>query len=366
MKRLFCLVLPLFLLSGCAQSYRIENQAHAISMGIDWHNGSMIVSVQAPNLGAPAGKKGESESSSYQIYSARAENFETAYNILQSTLPQQLNLTHLKTIVFSEEFARSDQFIRTIETFMDVFLVTGSASVIVTEKTAQTLIENQKPHIGIRLSITIPSMLSYHADNGYIPITTLSALYTGLKGRYSTVLCPLADTATDSDIKNDPFMPGSIPREGDNKNEYMGACVFDREKMVGILNGYEMQLCYFLMGESNRIADFASPFAMRVSTRKKRDVKMEITQDQVNIRITLYLDIATLEDGADLSAIEKRLVIDFEKVMDKCKDMSVEPFGFARCAARQFKDNRAFEDFDWLQKFKEANVEIRLRVNGES
>ncbi len=366
MKRLLCLLLPVLLLSGCAPSYRIENQAHAVSMGIDLDGRNMTVTVQVPNLGAASKNEGGAESSNYQIYSAEAESFEIACNILEASLPQQLNLTHLKTIVFSKAFAESDVFMETIDTFMNVFLVTGSANVIVTEKDAQMLIENQKPHIGIRLSITIPSMLSYHAENGYIPLCTLSALYAGLKGRYSTALCPLADTADGNEEKNDPFMPGSIPRKGDNKNEYMGAAVFDRQRMVGTLNGYEMQLAYFLMGESGRIADFARPYAVRVSTRKKRDVKIDIDKDNVGIQVTLYLDAATLDGQTDVKAIEESLRSDFETVMKKCRQMGVEPFGFAESAAKAFKDNADFEKFDWPYRFKSANVKIILELNGEN
>lgn len=365
MKRLICVFLSFLLLSGCAPSYRIENQAHAVSMGIDIDDGRMTVTVQVPNLGAANKKEGGTESSNYQIYTAQADNFETAYNILEASLPQQLNLTHLKTIVFSKAFAESDAFIKTIDTFMNVFLVTGSANVIVTEKEAQKLIENQKPHIGIRLSITIPSMLSYHAENGYIPLCTLSALYAGLKGRYSTALCPLADTADENKETDDPFMPGSIPRTGENKNEYMGAAVFDKNRMVGTLNGYEMQLAYFLMGESGRIADFAVPYAMRISTRKKRDVQMNFGNENINLEITLYLDVATLDGKTDVKDIEKRLKSDFEMVIKKCQQMAVEPFGLAESTAKAFKDYTDFEEFDWLKQFEKANVRILMELNGE-
>lgn len=365
MKRFLCLFLPVFLLSGCASTYRIENQAHAVSMGIDIDNGMMNVTVQVPNLGAAAQKDGGQEGSSYQIYSAQADNFEKAYNILQSSLPQQLNLTHLKTIVFSKEFAESQYFSGTISTFMNVFLVTGSANVIVTEKSAKTLIENQKPHIGIRLSITIPAMLSYHAENGYIPVCTLSNLYAGMKGRFSTALCALADTAGENDSGTDPFMPGSIPREGENKNEYMGAAIFDREKMVSVFNGYEMQLCYFLMGESNRIADFASPYPMRLSTRKKRDVMIDIDGGKVTVEVNMYLDVAAIDGQADLEAIEKLLERDLRAVVEKCKKLGVEPFGFSESAARKFKDNESFDAFDWLSEFRNADVTLIFHLNSE-
>ena len=362
MKKM-CLLLLIISLTGCAPSYRIENQAHAVSMGIDLSGDEMTVTVQVPNLGAPQGQPGEG-SSSYQIYTATAGDFESAYNILEATVPQQMNLTHLKTIVFSRAFSQTPKFYETIETFMDVFLVTGSAEVIVTEKEAKTLIENQKPHIGIRLSITIPSMLSFRAQNGYIPSCTLSSLYAGLKGRYSTSLCALSSTAN-GENKENSFMPGHLNRTGDNKNEYMGAAIFDRTRMVGTLNGREMQLVYFLEGSANRIADFTSPVPMRVSVRKKREVKIDITQKDTKIWIDLYLDIATLKEKEDFKLIEESLKSDLEDVISKCQKLKVEPFGFADKAAKEFVSNREYEEFDWLSRFSKAFVEVNLHINSE-
>ena len=360
-------LLACILLTGCAPSYRIENQAHAICMGIDYEAGEMTVIVQVPSFGATAGKDGGEADSTYQIYSAQAQSFEKAYNILQATLPQQLNLTHLKSVVFSEKFARSDMFLSTIDTFMNVFLVTGSASVIVTEKSARLLIENQKPHIGIRLSITVPSMLSYHAENGYIPSTTLSSLYQGLKGHFSTAICALSDTAYEDEVKseNNTYTAGDMRREGVNKNEYMGAALFDRERMIGKINGREMQLMYFLSDPSTRIADFTDPAPIRLSSRRRSDVYVDTTGDRVKIKVTLYLDVSTLHESEDVSALRKSFENDFLNLIEKCQSMKVEPFGFSYAAGRNFLSNKDWNAYDWLTRFSASEVTVDVQMNAE-
>lgn len=366
MKRIMCFVLLPFLLTACAPSYRIENQAHAVCMGIDFENGEMTLTVQVPGLGGKSGKSDDQSGSSYQIYSAKAENFEKAYNILEASLPQELNLTHVKTAVFSEAFARSDMFLKTMETFMNVFLVSGSAIIVVTEKTAKAHIENQLPYIGIRLSITIPSTLKYHADHGYIPLTTLSSLYAGLKGRFSTSIAALSDISDENDKKdNDAYMPGEMDREGKNKNEYMGAAVFDRDRMVGKLTGREMQLLYFIQDQNTRIADFTEPVPMRLSSRKKSYVKVSAEEDTVNIKVTLYLDCATLTGNEDTGCIKKDIESEIENLIQKCREMKVEPFGFALSASKMFSDNEAFERYDWLSRFSKSTAEVTLELQAE-
>lgn len=359
--------MALTLLSGCAPSYRIENQAHAICMGIDYEEGAMTVTVQVPAFGSGSDDKQEKAGSSYRIFSARADRFENAYNILQATLPQQLNLTHLKSVVFSRAFAESDMFLETVKTFMKIFLVTGSAQVIVTEKSARLLIENQKPHIGIRLSITIPSMLSYHAQNGYIPSQTLSDLYAGLFGGGKTALAALSDTADGnlSNEKQNSYTAGSMNREGENKNEYMGAALFDRTHLAGTLNGREMQLVHFLSGEDTRIADFTEPAAMRLSSRKKPGITVDRTDDSLSVQVSLYLDAAFLHENEDMENVKRILEEDFTEVIRKCQKMKTEPFGFAETAVKTFSTAREWTDYNWLERFSGAHVTVNLELNAE-
>ena len=110
MKTKLCALLTLLalLLGGCTPSRQIENQAHAISMGLDLTDGKICMSVQVPTIGAGSGEgSGSASATEYSIYSATAKDFPLAYDLLLATVPQRLNLTQLKSIIFSEALARS-------------------------------------------------------------------------------------------------------------------------------------------------------------------------------------------------------------------------------------------------------------------
>ena len=124
-------------------------------------------------------------------------------------------------------------------------------------------------------------------------------------------------------------------------------------------------MIYFLQGKANRIANFTTPVPMRVSVRKKRDVRIEVDGERPILKIDLHLDVATLEEHADLMLIEKSLKGEMEDLISKCQKLKVEPFGFAEIASKKFINNREYENYDWLSSFSKASVEITLHINNE-
>ncbi len=367
-RRFLSLVLPLFLLSGCSSSVMIENQAYAVSLGIDYEDDIFTLSVQVPSISGKSGGSGQEDSSSgYQLYSASSEEFLNAYSTLQASLPQQLNLSLLKSIVFSEAFARSDLFKETIRTMIHIFSLSGNAAVIITRKNAKELLENQKPHIGMRLSVTVPGMLEYKTASGYIVTTSLSSLYASLESVYSTALCALADTAVKQKEtgSNETLLAGELLREGENKNEYMGCAIFDRERMKGYLDGYETQLIKFLRGNSFADINVTKPESMRLSARRKPKVDIDFSQHYPTIRITIYLTVSPLIEFPDIDALSEHLENEFCSIIRRCQQMNAEPFGFSETAAKSFLTSAQWSDYDWLHSFSQSEVFVSVNMIGE-
>lgn len=367
MKRILIPFLLLMLLSGCTASFHIENQAHVITMGIDYSEESMTVTIQVPSFGGQgASHDGKQDGSSYLIYAASGRDFPSAINILKASLPQSINLTHLKSVVFSQEFAMSDLFRETVEIFMNMFSLSGNAVVIVSRSSAQELVKSQTPAIGLRLSQIVPSMLEYHVDTGFIPEYTLSMLYAGIKGVHSTGACALSDTAGNQGTSADSYLPGELEREGKNKNEYMGSALFDRERMRLILNGRETQLMHLLMGTGIRQANFTEPCNLRLSIRKKPKVTCNTQSDSPVIRVVLYLDAVPLTTIPDMHSLSESLKNEFQALIQKCMQAKVDPFGFAEHAQKDFSTMEEWLKYDWLEAFSRAQIEIDVNLIVES
>lgn len=371
MKALLALALiPCLMLGACDSSHHIENQAHAISLGLDFKDDEFTMSVQVPTIGADSGSGGDksgggASASKYLLYSATAKEFPMAYDVLQATLPQELNLTQLKSIIISESLAESEHFIKTLDELMHVFALSGSAILIVSRSEAKKLIENQKSFIGTRLSITVPSMLDYYAENGYIPKTSLAMLYAGCASMYSTGRVALAGESKGEQSTKNAYLPGEMMREGDNKNEYIGCALFDRQKLAGVLNGRETQLMHFLSGTSIHVADMVGGTSLRISEKRRPDVKVDVSNAAPKIDITLHLKVSALIDFPDMDALSKSLAADCLGVIEKCQNWGVEPFGFADRAAYKFATMEDWQKYDWLNAFSKAEIRLKVRLTGE-
>jgi len=351
------------LLTGCSAPSRLENQAHAVTMGIDILDEKIMITIQVPSFGGKSDggeKKGASE---YQIYKASGKDFPTAFNILSATVPQELNLSHLKTIVISRAFAENEQFKDHLNIIMSMYSLSQNAIAVISEGQASQIVENQKPHIGIRLSQILPAMLDYRQEAGVIPLCTLSQLYAGMNSAYSTSVCALSAAASaENEKNNESYLPGEMEREGENKNEYMGCALFDREKMVGILNGRETQLLRLLRGEKLRNLRFTEPYAMYVTNEKNGEVVFFSDNGKTEIRIDVYLSAVPLNKNTDTGSISEIFEDEFRRVIEKCISYGTEPFGFAEIASGKFHTVDKWIAYDWLSTLKKADIHVKVHM----
>lgn len=366
MKKL-CLLLSLCLfLTGCDSSKHLENKAHAISIGIDLMDEQIQLSVQVPTIGGEslAGDSGAG-AATYAIYSATADDFPAAYNLLIATLPERLNLTQLKSIIICEDLARSERFSPLIEALFRVYALSAASTVIISRTPAREMLENQRAFIGTHLSVSMPAMLGNYASYGYIPLTSLSLLYAGMNSVYSTAKAALGSVSrADYADGQQTALAGSLNRQGENRNEYMGCALFDRQKMVGLLDGYETQLAGFLAGSDITIDSMPRYSGLTLNLRKKPAIRIDCQAQPVAIDIALDVLATPITPFSDFSQAATFLARDIEEVIAKCQQMSVEPFRFAERAAGQFSTMREWEDFAWLKRFSEAKVSVSVRMQG--
>ena len=361
MKRMLIFLLTACLLTGCASSARIENQAHAVSIGLDLADDEIRMSVQVPTIG---GKSGGDESGgsavSYSIYSAAGPDFPSAYSLLTATIPEKLNLTQLKIIVLSQTLAESNRFLPLITELMHIYELSAAATVIVSRTTAQEMLKNQRTLIGTHLSVSMPAMLENYEKSGYIPLTSLSSLYAGMKGVYSTQKAALGSVSEDA--VSGSLIAGTLNRDGENKNEYMGCALFGRERMVGVLDGYETQLLHLLEGKHVKISSVQGFSSVAVEPVGDPRVEILTRKGDTRIEIRIKLGATPLTRSFDAEALKNRLASDIAGVIGQCQRLKAEPFGFSEIAVRGFKTNSEWEEFDWLNRFCDADISVIIDI----
>ncbi|MBC7765799.1 MAG: Ger(x)C family spore germination protein [Hyphomonadaceae bacterium] len=183
-------------------------------------------------------------------------------------------------------------------------------------------------------------------------------------------------------------VPGEIKRSSENMVDYLGMSVFHDEKMVGTLDSYETRYALMLTGRYKKgIFTFTDPedanMMLPIDIIASRAPTYKVKKDNDVVQIEQYLEL----DG-NVDAIQSR--INYEKLeklqqleqyieaqLDKNinaviqktqKQYNTDIFGYGLQVAHKFGTIQAFEEFMWLDKYKDAkihaNVKLRLRRTG--
>ena len=120
LRNLFVFLLIVLFILAFSSSYAslsIDNLAYILAIGIDTSdNNNLEVTFQFSTT-TPASESGSTEKTSVITNSVKAASLSNAINLMNSYMGKELNMSHCKVIIFSEELAIqgiSDEFIPSI------------------------------------------------------------------------------------------------------------------------------------------------------------------------------------------------------------------------------------------------------------
>ena len=110
LKVIFIIVIIIIFIAGFSSSYKahtIDNIVHVVAIGIDKCNdeqNNMKVSFQFVNMSSSNDSSGGDAST--VVTSITSNTINKAINLMNSYIGKELNFSHCKVIVFSEDFAK--------------------------------------------------------------------------------------------------------------------------------------------------------------------------------------------------------------------------------------------------------------------
>lgn len=342
---------------------QIENQAHAVSIGLDWIDGQIEFSVQVPTIGGNSITSDGGDAVEYLVFSTVAPTFPKAYDLMKATLPEKLNLTQLKSVIFSEALAMSDRFPSVIEALFRMYELSASAYAVVTRQSAKETLENQKTTIGTHLSVSMPAMLEFYEQDGYIPRISLSMLYAGMNGFYSTSAATLCAPEGFKPSNDSRLLPGEINRDGKNRNEFMGSALFDRKGMVCELSGEETRLLHLLRGDTAQMQMFQDNLSYQLVSDAPVRLSADVSSSVPILDIAVSLSVTPFTEFKNPEYLAETLSVQLYGLIEKCQKLRIEPFYFAEKAASHFLTLKEWKDYDWLNAFSKAKINITVRLN---
>lgn len=362
-------------LAGCTDG--LSRSLMVITMGVDVQGGGYTITVKAPNYGATGGGAGGSSESegkgdeNYLLLSVTGSSWEHAMSLLNAAAPRQLRFGQLREIVIGMETAQQHHLPQ-ILTQVDVLQnVRTHAQVIVCKGQAKTFLSQQKSTIGKRLSTYLDVTLDSLRQKGYIPVATLSALIRDLNCTWRDPLIAFAafqgesGGGDDSSGEGRPVdqLAGTLPREGTDMGEYVGALAVGADGRSTLLTGYEVQLYHLLAGEKQTMALGVDGQYFDVESRAGR--KMRLTQENGRETLHLYLPV-TVHYSAfrdePREDVQGKLQKEAEALIMKLQNSSCDALGYGCLAVRRYKTTFDWAEANWPQRYRDADVHVEVDV----
>lgn len=231
--------------SSSYSSLSIDNLAYVLAIAIDTSDTDKLeVSFQF-STPIPAESSG-SEKANNIINTATASSLSNAINLVNGYLGKQLNLSHCKVIIFSEELA-SQGIADEIYTLINDTQIRPSANIVVTQCDAKYYLEETQPELENLISKYYETFTNSSKYTGYIPDATIGNFFNNLICKtcepfaiLGGVNLPSSKSTDGINSQNDSSISiddSSI--QGENRSENIGVAVFKEDKLVGELNTIE-------------------------------------------------------------------------------------------------------------------------------
>jgi len=417
--RKISIILVIFILclftTGCYDSRELDELAYPIAIGFDKGEGKflrMSLQIAVPTKIAGGGEGGgEGESGGMGSVSVMTVETPTIYsglNMVNTYVSKQLNLSHVKTIIFSEELAMEgiEKYINAISRGREF---RGTAYVLVakgTGNTAEKFIREVKPELESNPAKYYEMVLGAYGYTGFTADSTLMSFYRNMTSYTTQPIAVLADVSKfekseditveystykkkgrDYPLSGD-YTAGNMPKVGNLKTEVMGMAVFDGARMVGELDGEEASYHLIVEGKYGysyitipdpEVKDLFVLLNLRQNRQPKKRVEMIGDKPQIEVNIKLEADILSIQSGINYESIEKigvleKAVEDFikngiERMIKKtAEEFGSDTFGIGEDIKKRFLTWDQWTDFDWKQKYRNSsfnvNVDVKIRRPG--
>lgn len=407
-------------------SHSLTNLAYVLALGIDvGEKAKLKITAQFSKATAFDSGGGSSDSSSQIVMvSGEADSIFSGINLLNSYIGKELNLAHCNVVVFSEELAKNGIGTQ-IYSLINNEEIRPSTNILVSKCSAYDYLNNVRPNIE-KLTIQYFDTFSITSRlTGYISNLTIGEFYNNLSseikagtailgGLNATARTESSERTSESssnensssqssssessnqnsqsggsssellDVITNPedLTAGSSSVEGERGTENIGLAVFNGDKLCGELTAIEA-ISHLLIKNKvdscivsiNNPYNNSSKVELQLYPTKKSKISVDINDDVPHISIELKIDadILTLDENIDYGQenvletfsnatteyLEKEICDYLNKVS---KEYSTDIDNFGNKALAYFATSSEWKDFNWSEKFKNAEFDVNVDV----
>ncbi len=185
LKTFLMLIVIIAIIWGFSDSYSshtIDNIVHVVALGIDKCEDSeenMKVSFQFVNVSSGGSGDSSGGENSTVVTSINASSLNKAINLMNSYIGKELNFSHCKVLVFSEDFAR-EGISAEIYTLINNEEMRPSTNIIISTSEANSYLKNSNPNIEKLVTNYYETFELTSNFTGYSDDITLGKFYNNL------------------------------------------------------------------------------------------------------------------------------------------------------------------------------------------
>ena len=396
MKRIkiTALLLIITLLGGCSNyAAEVNDKAYIIALGVDeGENGLLKVTFMFAYPSGTGGESGGEKIDKKDIVTVEAPSIYSGMRLLDTFKSKRIDTNHTKLVVFSQKLAEKRGVFSYISDLVSTRGFRPSIYVCVSQQAPSKLLSSMEPKQDSYIEKYIEHLFSKVADSG----TSRAYLYNNYfsiiagEGGYILPLVGVTDKEEAKDAGEDyPFKKpddfalnytaDEIPLHGNSVAALSGQAVFVDNRMVGTLGFMENTIVKLLEKDM-----FVGPFCVLVpETESYANIELRqiskpiITVDTgpvpiVNINIKLWGEYTGIgrsfknrEDYDNFvaylnSAFSAKII----ELMERTKtEFGADILGFADNAKINFLRYQDWVDYDWKEKYKNAQFNVSVNVD---
>ena len=409
--------IAIMLTCGCAKIDEPNETAYISAVGIDKTNDDRVYSftIQFAN---PVRISGGGDSSggerTTETITLESPSLFAAINAANQVVSKKFDLSHAKLIVFSEEIAQNgindliQVMSRNSSIRPNIYLAVSLCGAGEYIRSIDPMMElNPVNHYQLIFdnfnSLYSPNSLAhsfYFSENsiyadGTLPLVGIlpdeknntESESSGSEGDkengnneyYGRTVLTEKRTGSFSYMIPDYF-PGDFPTKTHSKTESIGMALFSQHRMTGKMGGVDCEIYNILTGQSMsayipyKVKNSEKAVTVRVNRDRMPKINIDVSGDAPKIKIKVELDgeITSVPynypEGEnmdimtnDITEATKRSIEDFLYKTSRLYQNDICEFG--GYAKRKFLTNDKFAEYDWKNKYKNAEFDVRISFN---
>lgn len=410
------LTLSTFLLTGCYNKKELDNLAYVIALGADVGSGdelNITYQIAVPvKISSDSGKTGEEN---YITHTVTANSLYTGNSKVNSLTSKEVNLSHVKLIVYSEELAKQD-LSGHINGIVSNVSIRPKTTVALCKGKAKDFLEKITPNLEASparyyellfesqkyTDDTIASeLINFYSTAGALDQATTLLILSNQSGDDKES----SRTKNEENLKNeqkisgisnkndqsgkngtDDNSGGNEEKSEDKKNKsetkFLGIAAFNGGKMVGTIPE-ELVASHLILTSSLKNGNITVEDVeqenklVSIHLTQNKHCKFDVTLENETPEINIYIDLtAKLQSSNSITdyltkknknalkeKIEEKLEQQLNEYFKLTQEFNSDIAGLGKYVKTKYLTWEEFKKSKWLENYKNAKINIAVNID---